>query len=500
MAVFPAGEGSAVRFKGMRGACRSCHRDVHDGELGERCESCHGTTTFTIHEYVHREGGEFFAGDHEPVPCRECHRSIDDFDPVVPDGILSLNSLDRNCATCHDDVHTGTLGLDCASCHTVYAPFRNADRAFHKDTLLPLEGRHLAVPCAECHMNGQIKGTPTRCYDCHWIRRQDDPFRTTLGAECEACHRPVSWTAVRWDHGAVTGYPLGGAHFGVGCENCHGRPPFDSHTPKDCVSCHLTEYREADEPDHVASGFPTDCEICHRASSPSWDDAVFNHTTFRLLGAHRRADCASCHSGGVYGGLPSDCVDCHIEDYRRTEEPDHETAGFPTDCEICHSPSRQSWEDTPFAHSTYPLVGAHTALDCASCHASGVYQGLPSQCVDCHLPDFQQTTDPNHQAAGFPTDCEICHRASDVSWTQGVFDHVWFPIDTGAHKVFECSECHLSQGNFAAFSCTTSCHPKSQMDQKHREESGYAYNSAACFSCHPDGRSIFGPGPVSSHE
>ena len=66
---------------------------------------------------------------------------------------------------------------------------------------MPLEGRHLAVPCAECHLDGQIKATPTRCYDCHWIRRQDDRFRTALGADCEQCHRPISWTAVNWDHG-----------------------------------------------------------------------------------------------------------------------------------------------------------------------------------------------------------------------------------------------------------------------------------------------------------
>jgi hypothetical protein len=27
------------------------------------------------------------------------------------------------------------------------------------------------------------------------------------------------------------------------------------------------------------------------------------------------------------------------------------------------------------------------------------------------------------------------------------------------------------------------------MDEKHREESGYLYASAACYSCHPNGRS-----------
>jgi hypothetical protein len=27
------------------------------------------------------------------------------------------------------------------------------------------------------------------------------------------------------------------------------------------------------------------------------------------------------------------------------------------------------------------------------------------------------------------------------------------------------------------------------MDEKHREEPGYVYQSSACYSCHPNGRS-----------
>jgi hypothetical protein len=89
--------------------------------------------------------------------------------------------------------------------------------------------------------------------------------------------------------------------------------------------------------------------------------------------------------------------------------------------------------------------------------------------------------------------------ASDISWDQGNFDHVWFPIESGAHKNFDCSECHTTTGNYAIFSCTTSCHPRSDTNEDHDEVSGYTYNSAACYSCHPDGEDIFGPRTVSSH-
>ena len=32
------------------------------------------------------------------------------------------------------------------------------------------------------------------------------------------------------------------------------------------------------------------------------------------------------------------------------------------------------------------------------------------------------------------------------------------------------------------------CHSQQDMDDKHREESGYAYDSPTCLSCHPTGR------------
>jgi hypothetical protein len=145
---FPSGEGSAVRFKGMQETCQSCHRDIHLGQLGDRCESCHGTQTFKLSTYSHGENRDFFGGDHSGVTCSECHRPVEAEYPAGHGTAIQFSNLDRTCATCHDDAHKGTLGLDCASCHSVFAPFKNASRAFHKDTLLPLEGRHLAAKTA----------------------------------------------------------------------------------------------------------------------------------------------------------------------------------------------------------------------------------------------------------------------------------------------------------------------------------------------------------------
>ena len=440
---FPAGPGTAVRFKGMSGACNTCHKDVHLGQLGDRCADCHRTDTFKLTSHVHRGDQDFFSGGHAAVECRACHRTIEADFPAGHGEAIQFTGIDRQCVTCHDDVHQATLGDDCASCHTVHAPFRDPSRAFHKSTMMPLEGRHLQVPCADCHWDGQIKGTPTRCYDCHWIRRQDDRYRTRLGNECEQCHRPTSWTAVNWDHGVATGHDLRGAHSTLDCQACHVDGRFEGGLPTDCASCHLDDYQAADDPNHVAAGFPTTCDSCHSPSDSSWDQARFDHSTYPLVGAHAAQPCDACHSSGVYQGLPSECVDCHLDDYQGTDEPDHAAAGFPTTCEDCHNASDATWEQGRFDHGSYPLVGAHAAQPCDACHSSGVYQGLPSECVDCHLDDYQGTDEPPHAAAGFPTTCEDCHNASDASWDQGHFDHGSYPL-VGAHAAQPCEACHAS--------------------------------------------------------
>ncbi|MDX2437268.1 MAG: hypothetical protein QNL88_09485, partial [Acidobacteriota bacterium] len=169
-----------------------------------------------------------------------------------------------------------------------------------------------------------------------------------------------------------------------------------------------------------------------------------------------------------------------------TTSPDHQSAGFPTTCDTCHQPT--TWTDATFDHP-YALVGVHATLNCSDCHSSGVYTGLPSDCVDCHLSDYNGATNPNHRSAGFPTDCELCHRQTDSSWGQGVFDHTYFPINRGKHAGTECNDCHINTSNFMIFSCLDSgCHLPGDVNEIHEGEPGYSYDSALCYSCHPDGR------------
>jgi DnaJ-class molecular chaperone len=82
----------------------------------------------------------------------------------------------------------------------------------------------------------------------------------------------------------------------------------------------------------------------------------------------------------------------------------------------------------------------------------------------------------------------MCHDAS--GWTPADFpDHEpLFPIDSGAHRDYDCGDCHTDSTDLGVFTCTTeACHPRGETDEHHHEVGGYAYQSAACYDCHPRG-------------
>ena len=197
------------------------------------------------------------------------------------------------------------------------------------------------------------------------------------------------------------------------------------------------------------------------------------------LPAHRcaqRVDCARCHVGGRYSGTPTDCYSCHQANYARTTNPNHQASAFPTQCQTCHTTS--AWRPATSDHNKtrFPLTGAHQRVDCARCHVGGRYTGTPTDCNSCHQANYAATTNPNHRSAGFPVSCQNCHTTS--AWRPATFDHDgrYFPIYSGTHrgKWTNCSECHVSAGNYKAFECIL-CHEhsnKAKVDSDHKGESG----------------------------
>ncbi len=448
--TFPAGSGTAVRLTGMSTECRTCHKDPHLGQLSPRCETCHSSASFKVAKFVHPvkpESTGFFVGKHVAIACAECHRK-ETFNYPAGRGTIVRYAVPLACAHCHEDAHRGTLGRDCGSCHTASSAWRTASRAFHKTAAFPLEGKHLAVPCASCHLKGVLKGTPKGCYDCHWIRKPDDRFKTKLGADCATCHRPTGWRDVTWTHAAATSFTLETPHKTLNCESCHKGQVFKG-TSRDCYSCHRADYERTQSPNHAAGGFPTDCTGCHRPSSPTWKGATFVHATFPLAGVHATQACASCHKSGVYRGTPRDCYTCHRADYQNSRNPPHAAAGFPTTCDSCHKFSDPAWQGAAFNHATatsFPLAGVHTTQTCTACHKNNVYKGTPRDCYTCHQADYQKSVNPAHAAAGFPTTCDTCHKFSDPAWKPSSFNHstaTTFPL-AGTHTTQLCSACHVS--------------------------------------------------------
>lgn len=356
----------------------------------------------------------------------------------------------------------------------------------HDRTNFPLTGKHQMVSCRECHFKGVFEGTPRTCEACHWERRQDDRYRLQLGIHCSDCHTPTAWKDVKpaqWNHEAVTGFRLEGSHRVLDCAECHGVNGFRK-TAVECYSCHAEDYKSTRDPNHAAANFPTQCQVCHH-SGVTWKGAKFDHK-FPLKGRHRLTACADCHKSGQYTGTPSACVSCHLKDYNGTTDPNHKNAGFPTDCVACHGDGANSWGGAAVDHTQFwPLQGVHQRLDCNACHSKGY--NLPKDCYGCHVADYNNTTDPNHKTTGFPTSCDNCHYPTHTVWSQAVFNHD-FPIKSGRHTGFKCSDCHLTS-NYNQFSCIDChTHSRSTTDSHHSDVGGYSYSSQACYSCHPKGQ------------
>lgn len=449
--------------------CSLCHvsRDWHT--LRDDFEFDHAAQT-----------GVPLIGAHADAACVRCHN---DRGPVK-------RFAARGCAGCHEDVHRAKHGPNCTDCHNQNTWQPRQMVIHHNRTRFPLVGAHVATACIECHSGantGNFTGQNPACATCHLpeYQRTTHPDHAAAGfsTQCQTCHNPVGWTG-----GAITAhpasFPLSAGHAGRSCTDCHAPGAFAG-LSTECASCHLADFQQTTSPNHAASGFSTDCKSCH--GTTAWQGASFTHpASFPLTAGHTAQSCNACHTGGTYTGLSTTCASCHLVKYQQTTNPNHTAAGFSTDCKSCHNTT--AWLGAPFTHvASFPLTAGHSGQSCTACHTGGTYLGLSAACSSCHLPDFQQTTNPNHTAAGFPTDCRACHNTT--TWAGAVFNHT-FPINNGPHRTLSCTDCHLNAQNYSQFSCTH-CHEHTQnrMDSDHREVNGYVWSSPSCLSCHPQGRS-----------
>lgn len=470
-------------FSNVGTQCAECHADIHRGKMGARCEQCHSVNGWNVSvRAIQNHNNRFpLMGAHAALACDTCHKN----------GALSnYTTMSTECYSCHAQDFQKTTGpshisagfsTTCQECHDMNTWF-SVKFDHLKFTGFALTGMHATLECTQCHIGGRFKGTPANCVGCHLpdYQKTSNPNHVALGMPqtCQTCHTTAAWQPATFDHNLV-GFPLTGAHTILQCNQCHTNGNFNL-TTKACVSCHLKDYQNTNDPNHVQKGFPQTCEVCH--STAAWMPAQFNHAAsgFPLTGAHAALQCSQCHINNNYNLTSTACVSCHLKDFQGTTNPNHISAGFPQQCQVCHSTT--AWIPASFNHNNtpFPLTGAHVTVPCASCHVNNNYTTLPTDCYSCHKADYNGTTNPNHVAAGFPTTCTTCHNTT--AWIPANFNHTYFPMNHGGANGV-CATCHTNPNNYAVFTCTN-CHTKPNTDQEHQGVGGYVYNSINCYQCH----------------
>ena len=459
------------QFAGLSTTCISCHNtDFQTAQPSHttlnfptNCESCHSEDSWLGAKFDHlKMTGYALTGAHATLECTACH--IGGKYQGTPAQCYGCHAVDFNGTTNPPHAQAG-FSQQCQTCHTTVAWIPATFD--HNMTSFPLTGAHVNVACNLCHINGQFAGTPTDCYSCHVkdFNGTTSPNHAQGGfsQQCQMCHTTTAWQPATFDH-SKTAFPLTGAHTTVACATCH-TDDFAGTLPTNCYGCHAADFNGTTSPNHVQSGIPQQCQVCHNTTA--WIPATFDHsqTSFPLTGAHTSVACATCHTDNYAGTLPTNCYGCHAKDYANTATiagvPNHANAGFSQDCTQCHTTT--TWLNATFNHNAtaFPLTGAHTTVACATCHTDNYAGTLPTNCYGCHTKDYTGTANiagvPNHVTANFPQDCTLCHTTT--TWLNATFDHstTSFPL-TGAHTTVACATCHTD--NYAGTLPTTcyGCH------------------------------------------
>ena len=419
----------------------------------------------------------------------------------------------------------------------------NATTVFEK-LLMPgeLSTAHakLEEKCEACHKPFSKEAQDGLCLDCHKEVAADRSGKSgfhgkstlSLNQSCNACHSDhlgrdadiVGLDHLVFDH-KLTNYPLDGAHKVIPCDSCHAAGKKMRAASVDCFSCH-----KASEPHQGRLG--KTCESCHTADG--WRRLKpYEHdkSKFKLVDAHTKIGCMTCHVGEVYADLQSTCWDCHkLSDVHDTQlgkacedchsqtawKPakfDHDKTRFrltdkhagakcqdchkpnqplsiSTECKSCHTDedahkgqlggkcddchSAKGWRvAVNFDHdlTDFPIVGLHAVVPCEGCHATAEYKDASTGCAACHKAD-------DVHLGRLTADCALCH--SEIGWARWDFDHgrkTRFAL-TGKHQTMSCYGCHIAT-NVKSASLPTDCYSCHSKQDVHKGKFG-----TDCARCH----------------
>ncbi len=348
---------SPMKVKARSDTCAVCHADIHRGAFKQDCKACHTESGFQKAPFDHSKTAFTLTGQHAALACARCHTTVVTTNVPAAKRVAEFRGLKSACAACHRDVHAGSLGAACESCHSS-ASFKGAAYVhprFHQF----FAGRHEGVACVRCHSPGTpadrpsvraaanptpsaltFKAVPTACATCH-----KDVHNGQLGAACERCHTvdAAKFAAAAFAH-QQSRFALTGKHTAVLCEQCHkpestataaaaaatvrfkGVPTEcrgcheDVHlgqVANTCDACHATSSFKVARYVHqgrglVASGFfvgrhaTPSCQSCHKRVTSTFPAGRGTAVLFKV-----DARCAACHTDVHRGALGDRCIDCH---------------------------------------------------------------------------------------------------------------------------------------------------------------------------------------------
>jgi hypothetical protein len=418
--------------------CVSCHKDVHQGQLGVRCEKCHSVDQRFKEiksSFNHNDSSFPLKGAHRQVNCEKCHRQK-----------KWKNISFARCTDCHQDKHQPSFNKRCSSCHNETS--WNSVAAFdHNQTGYPLRGKHRRVTCRQCHPKGsKYRKLPfANCSDCH----HRDPHKGQFKQDCRACHVVQGFKKSTYDHQAGT-YPLTGKHRFLACKKCHLTHPNNRtvvYKPLGtaCINCHK---------DTHLGQFEKKCSACHVTAGFKLKYLTFNHqadSSYPLLGKHTKVTCQKCHvkktdqfpigSGETvrYKPINRDCITCHS---------DYHEGQLSNRCQQCHNfDSFKRIADFDHQKTRFPLDSLHHQIICAKCHPrvqvtragktveSIKFKPIDTKCMACHKDFDHAKTAFVLTGQHMHTTCQRCHNAKTPNTGK---------TRKSRNGSFQCRHCHIS--------------------------------------------------------
>jgi hypothetical protein len=344
--------------------------------------------------------------------------------------------------------HGKGLVAECSLCHTTkgWKVDLKSVTFDHNLTNYKLVGQHKSVGCRFCHLSLEFSKTEHECKSCH-----SDLHENTLGPDCERCHTPKSWIIENISEiHRQSRFPLLGAHQITDCSACHKSGSLRRFDPLgiECIDCHRDIFMATTKPNHLASGYSTNCVECHSAGAEGWDAGNIEHSFFPLSGGHA-ISCNQCHLTGAFGKVPAECYSCHRKDFDATTNPNHSKINLSTNCLDCHT-TNPGWKPAKFTEHDaqyFPIyAGRHSNVwdNCTTCHQQTSNYKIYT-CIDCHehaktSMDKEHREERDYQYNSVA--CFTCHPRGDKGDRPTPGTSNMRPAK--GHEPVLCSKCHAN--------------------------------------------------------